>query len=43
MQGQISPDQGAQMLNNLSIDSTRRLPMDGQQQGKPAERNGRNW
>jgi tetratricopeptide (TPR) repeat protein len=43
MQAPISPDQAAQMLNNLPLDSTHRLPMDGQQEAKPGDRNGRNW
>ena len=40
---QVSPDQASQMLDGLPVDASRRLPMNGAQQGKPGEHNGRNW
>jgi tetratricopeptide (TPR) repeat protein len=43
MQVQISADQAEQILNGLQIDGKRRLPMNGTQEGKPGERNRRNW
>ena len=39
MQMSVSPDQASQILNGLSIDATRRLPMAGDQEGKPRDRN----
>jgi hypothetical protein len=44
MQMSLSPDQAAQILDGLSIDATRRLPMAGDQEGKPRDRNNpRTW
>lgn len=43
LQVPISPDQAAQIINGLQIDGSKRLPMGGTQEGKPAERNGRTW
>jgi hypothetical protein len=39
----LSPDQAGQILDGLSPDGARRLPMSDQQTGKPKEKNGRNW
>lgn len=40
----LSPDVAGQILDGLSVDGTRRLPMGGDQQGPPAkDKNGRNW
>ena len=44
IQMSLSPDQAAQMLDGLSIDGTRRLPMNGSKEGKPEDRkNDRIW
>ncbi len=44
MQVPLSPDQAGQILDGLSIDGSRRLPMGGDQQGRPvSDRKGRNW
>jgi hypothetical protein len=44
MQISISPDQAGQLLEGLSIDSGRRLPMVSDKEGaKPREKTGRNW
>jgi hypothetical protein len=43
MQNAISPDQAGQILNGLSLDGSRRLPMSDQQAGPPKEKTGRNW
>jgi tetratricopeptide (TPR) repeat protein len=41
---QMSPDQAAQTLRGLSLDSSKRLPMEGIKEGKAADRNNpRNW
>ena len=40
----LSPDQAGQMLDGLPVDTRKRLPMGGDQQGTPPkEKNGRNW
>jgi hypothetical protein len=39
----LSPDQAGQILDGLSPDGARRLPMSDQSTGKPQDRNGRNW
>lgn len=40
----MSPDQAGQMLDGLPVDTSKRLPMGGDKEGKPAkEKNGRNW
>ncbi len=43
MQIPLSPDQAGKILDGISLDGTRRLPMTDQQGAKPAEKNGRNW
>jgi tetratricopeptide (TPR) repeat protein len=43
MQVQISADQAEQILNGLQIDGKRGPPMNGTQEGKPGDRNRRNW
>ncbi|MEY4918232.1 MAG: hypothetical protein RL616_2145 [Verrucomicrobiota bacterium] len=44
MQAPLSPDAAGQMLDGISVDGTRRLPMGGDQPGTPPkEKNGRNW
>ena len=39
----LSPDQAGQILDGLSIDGSRRLPMDDKQGAQPADKKGRNW
>ena len=41
MQMSLSPDQAAQILDGLSIDASRRLPMGGEQEAKPRDKNNR--
>ncbi len=44
MQMLLSPDAAGQMLDGISVDGTRRLPMGGDKPGTPPkEKNGRNW
>ena len=43
MQVPLSPDQAEQILNGLSLDGSRRLPMSDQQGAPPQDRKGRNW
>jgi len=43
MQVPLSPDQAGQILDGLSIDGSRRLPMGDKQGAPPADRKGRNW
>lgn len=39
----LSPDQAGQILDGLSPDAARRLPMSSQQTAKPKDKNGCNW
>ncbi len=40
----LSPEVAGQILDGLSVDGTRRLPMGGDKQGTPSkDKNGRNW
>ncbi len=40
----LSPEQAGQMLDGLSVDASRRLPMGGDQAGEPKkDQKGRNW
>lgn len=43
MQIPLSPDQAGKILDGISLDGTRRLPMTDQQGVKPDGKNGRNW
>ena len=43
MQVPLSPDQAGQILDGLSIDGSRRLPMGDKQGASPKDKNGRNW
>jgi hypothetical protein len=43
MQIPLSPDQAGQILDGLSIDGSRRLPMGDKEGAKPKDKNGRNW
>ncbi len=44
MQAPLSPDQAGQMLDGISVDGSRRLPMVADKEGSPPkEKNGRNW
>jgi Ca-activated chloride channel family protein len=43
MQVPLSPDQARQILDGLSIDGRRRLPMSDQQGTPPKDKKGRNW
>jgi hypothetical protein len=44
MQVPVSPDVAAQLLDGLSLDSARRLPMVSDKEGgKPGDKKGRNW
>jgi hypothetical protein len=44
MQVPVSPDVAAQLLDGLSLDGSRRLPMVSDKQGaKPQDKKGRNW
>jgi len=43
MQIPLSPDQAGQILNGLSVDGNRRLPMSDKPGAKIAEKPGRNW
>jgi hypothetical protein len=44
MQVPVSPDVAAQLLDGLSLESTRRLPMISDKEGaKPQDKKGRNW
>jgi hypothetical protein len=43
MQIPLSPDQAGQILDGISLDGSRRLPMTDQQGAKPKDKNGRNW
>ena len=43
MQAPLSPDQAGQILDGLSLDGSRRLPMSDKQGAPPKEKNGRNW
>jgi hypothetical protein len=39
----LSPDQAGQILDGISLDGSRRLPMSDKQGAKPKDKNGRNW
>ena len=39
----LSPDLAGQILDGLSLDGTRRLPMGDKQSSPPKDKNGRNW
>ncbi len=39
----LSPDQAGQILDGISLDGSRRLPMSDKPGAKPKEKNGRNW
>ena len=44
MQAPLSPEQAGQMLDGISLDASKRLPMGGDQQGAPVkDRKGRIW
>ncbi len=43
MEMQLSPEQAGQILDGLSLDGSRRLPMSDQQGTPPQDRKGRNW
>jgi hypothetical protein len=44
MHGDLSPDRAGQMLDGLPVDGSKRLPMGGDKEGKPAtDKKGRNW
>ncbi len=43
MQVPLSPDQAGQILDGLSIDGSRRLPMGDKQNAAPKDKNGRIW
>ena len=43
MQIPLSPDQAGQILDGISLDGGRRLPMTDKQGEKPKEKTGRNW
>jgi len=43
MQISLSPDQAGQILDGLSLDGTRRLPMSDKQGAPPKDKKGRNW
>ena len=43
MQIPLSPDQAGQILDGLSLDGGRRLPMSDKPGAKPKEKTGRNW
>ena len=43
MQIPLSPDEAGQILDGLSLDGSRRLPMSDQQGKPPKDRKGRNW
>lgn len=43
MQVPLSPDQAGQILDGMSLDGNRRLPMGDKQGDKPRDKNGRNW
>jgi len=43
MQTQLSPDAASQILNGLSLDGSRRLPMGDTQGAPPKDKAGRNW
>jgi len=39
----LSPNQAGQILDGLSIDGSRRLPMGDKQGTQPTDKKGRNW
>ncbi len=43
MQIPLSPDQAGQLLDGLSLDGSRRLPMSDQQGTPPSDKKGRDW
>jgi tetratricopeptide (TPR) repeat protein len=43
MQVPLSPDQAGQILDGISLDGSRRLPMSDKQGAPPKEKTGRNW
>ena len=43
MQVPLSPDQAGQILDGLSLDGSRRLPMSDKEGRPPKDKNGRNW
>lgn len=43
MQVPLSPDQAGQILDGMSLDGSRRLPMSDKPGAKPKEKTGRNW
>jgi len=43
MQVPLSPDAASQILNGLSLDGSRRLPISDKEGGPPKDRKGRNW
>lgn len=43
MQIPLSPDQAGQILDGMSLDGNRRLPMSDKPGAKPKDKNGRNW
>src|ERR1019366_5046068 len=43
MQGPLSPDQAGQILDGLSLDGTRRLPMSDKEGTPPKDKKARNW
>ena len=43
MQMPLSPDQASQMLDGLSLDGSRRLPMSDKEGTPPKDKKGRDW
>ena len=43
MQVPLSPDQAGQILDGLSLDGSRRLPMSDKEGTPPKDRKGRDW
>jgi hypothetical protein len=43
MQAPLSPDQAAQILDGVSLDGSRRLPMGDKEGAPPKDKTGRNW
>ena len=43
MQAPLSPDQAAQILDGVSLDGSRRLPMGEKEGAPPKDKTGRNW
>lgn len=43
MKAPLSPDQAGRMLDALPVDGRRRLPIGGDQEGSPSNKQGKNW